>query len=428
MKSTFCRQLAINHRIYRIALLVLVFLAPSGCARAQQGYLGAAFDFMDPMSSAKYGLNFGAVVVVHVVPGSPAEKSGLRPGDLITSVDGAEMRSPDQVAKAFRAHKPGDKARAGIIHPMGDRNMALDIMVTIGKAPANYSNTWNGNAPGNRPGNGAGAAPGNSPSPGNGGQWNPAPQGGYEQQRGSTAPRGVGGGQGGQVTPAQRVQVQMAQQGPCRAAVFPGWQLAPGPNGQSADVYGPNGAHVAWGIPAVNPAMRQFYGDLYGPPDVHAAAFLAIAIQARPQYTSTENVGNYFTAHQFRAGANTGVLLYHAYPAPNGQYIISEYSAWARQGDDEMLSQAIAIMSSLQCTASIRPSQPPSAGGRRSSGSSENDTLKDYNSILGTQYVHDPSTGQTYYVSQDQMSNGQEGEGYYVGTGVNRHKLAPGLE
>lgn len=406
----------------------MLFLTASAIASAQQGYLGAAFDFMDPMSSAKYGLNFGAVVVVHVVPGSPAEQSGLRPGDLITSVDGVEMRSPDQVAKAFRAHKPGDKARAGIVHPMGDRNMSLEIMVTIGKAPANYPNTWNGNNPGNGPGNASGYVPRNSPPSGNGGQWNPAPQGGYGQQRGSTVPRGSGGGQGGMITPAQRVQVQMAQQGPCRAAVFPGWQLVPGQYGQFADVFGPNGAHVAWGITPVNPATRQVYGDLQGPPDVHTAAFLAISIQAQPQFTSTENVGNYFTAHQFRAGANAGVLLYHVYPAPMGQYIISEYFAWAQQGDAEMLSQAIAIMSSLQCTSSVRPSQPTSPGARRGGGSSENDTLKDYNSILGTQYVHDPSTGQTYHVSVDQMSNGQEGEGYYVGTGVNRHKLAPGLE
>jgi hypothetical protein len=228
----------------------------------------------------------------------------------------------------------------------------------------------------------------------------------------------------------------MVQQGPCHAAVFQGWQLVPGPNGQSADINGPNGAHVGWGITNINPAMRQYYGDMHGPPEVHIAAMISYMLQAPAQFTSTENVGNYFTAHQFRAGNNVGVVLYHVYPAPMmGQYIISEYSSWAPQGDEELLAQAEAIMTTLQCTASIRPPQPTNnepprgtSGRRRSTGSAEGDSLKDYNSILGTQYAHDPGTGTVYHLSRDQMTNGPEGEGYYVGTGVNRHMLTPGLD
>jgi hypothetical protein len=57
----------------------------------------------------------------------------------------------------------------------------------------------------------------------------------------------------------------------------------------------------------------------------------------------------------------------------------------------------------------------------------EGDSLKDYNSILGTQWAHDPGTGQVYNFDRSQMTNGPEGEGYYVGTGVNRHMLTPGM-
>ena len=87
MRSSFLRQHAISYRTIHIVFLALMFLAASAFAKAQQGYTGLSFDFMDPGASAQYGLNFGAVVVVNVVPGSPGEKSGLRLGDIITSVD-----------------------------------------------------------------------------------------------------------------------------------------------------------------------------------------------------------------------------------------------------------------------------------------------------------------------------------------------------
>jgi len=396
------RQFVMSCRIGHLVLLALLIITASTFAKAQKGYVGATFDFMDPMTSSQYGLNMGAVVVRNVVPGGPAESSGLHPGDIITSVDGVPMRSPYQVVEAFDAHKPGEKARAGIIHPMGSKHISLEIMVSIG--------SWPGNGP---------------PQPGApfaGGGPQPPP-------RGNPAWHGSDGGRGRPIT---EVQVQMAQQGPCCAAVFSGWQLVPGPNGQSADINGPNGAHVGWAITAINPAMRQYYGDMHGPPEVHVAALISSMLHAQAQFTSTENVGNFFTAHQFRAGYTAGVVVYHAYPAQMGQYIISEYFAWAQQGDAELLSQAEAMMTTLQCTASIRPPspsyEPPRGDHKRSTGSAEGDRLKDYNSILGTQYMHDPSTGRSYYVGNEQWSNGPEGEGVYVGSGIDRHKLDPGLQ
>lgn len=440
------RQFVMSCRISRLALLALIILATSAFAGAQKGYVGLSFDFMDPMTASQYGQNMGAVVVVNVVPGSPGEQSGLRLGDIITSVDGIPMRNADQVANAFRAHKPGDKANVGIIHPMGNNhNVSLEIAVMIGRAPANAPNNGQQNVgqqngpPQN--GNNSGYNPGNAPSWGNNGQWNPGAQGGGGQQRNSVQgggwqqPRGNQGGRGGGGGQPRPVQVQMVQQGPCRAAIFQGWQLLPGQNGQAADINGPNGAYVGWAIAGINPAMQQYYGDLQGPPDTHVAFMISSMTHAQTQFISTENVGNFFTAHQFQSGPSAGVVLYHVYPAPMaGQYIISEYFAWAPQGNNELLSQTEAIMTTLQCTASIRPPTPsfeprsPSPNHERSTGSAEGDRLKDYNSILGTQWMHDPNTGQPYHTGLGQITNGPDGEGVYIGSGIDRHKLAPGLE
>jgi len=61
-------------------------------------------------------------------------------------------------------------------------------------------------------------------------------------------------------------------------------------------------------------------------------------------------------------------------------------------------------------------------------GSEETDSLKDYNTTLGTQYARDPSTGTAYLLhrSGDCHRDYPDGPGYCIGTGVKRHQLIPG--
>jgi hypothetical protein len=226
------------------------------------------------------------------------------------------------------------------------------------------------------------------------------------------------------------------QHGPCRAVLPPGWQLQPGQDGQTATIAGPNGAAAAWGILGVNPAMQRNYGDLFGPPEAHAGAIVAQMLRARPQFTSSENINGFYTLHQFQAGYNAGVILYHVFPSPvQGQYIITDYFAWAPANNPELLSQAEAIMTSLSCTSQLHPQGPnhfePTSGfsGHKRSGNAESDSLKDYNSTLGTQYAHD-SAGRNYFLDRASMWSyiGPSGPGYYVGEGVNRVKLTEGLQ
>ena len=44
-----------------------------------------------------------------VASGSPAESAGLAAGDMITSVDGHSVSSPDDISSAMNSHRPGDK-------------------------------------------------------------------------------------------------------------------------------------------------------------------------------------------------------------------------------------------------------------------------------------------------------------------------------
>ena len=44
-----------------------------------------------------------------VSKGSGAEKAGLKREDIITKIDGEDVKSPDALTKKIRSHKPGDK-------------------------------------------------------------------------------------------------------------------------------------------------------------------------------------------------------------------------------------------------------------------------------------------------------------------------------
>ncbi len=51
--------------------------------------------------------------VTSVTPGSPADQVGIKPGNVIVSIDQQVVQSPDQVAEFVRRSKPGQAVRVG---------------------------------------------------------------------------------------------------------------------------------------------------------------------------------------------------------------------------------------------------------------------------------------------------------------------------
>jgi len=78
-------------------------------------------------------VNPNGAQVQTVVPGGPAEKAGLRPGDLIKSLDGQPVRDPSDLSSAIDVKKPGDKVTLQI-----ERNgLTQEIDATLGTRPKN---------------------------------------------------------------------------------------------------------------------------------------------------------------------------------------------------------------------------------------------------------------------------------------------------
>ncbi|SDH74337.1 S1C family serine protease [Nonomuraea jiangxiensis] len=74
----------------------------------------------------------GGVGVVSAEPGGGAAKAGIRPGDVIVSINGKDTLTMAQLSEVLTTLKPGDRARVGVVHPSGK---TATVTVTLGQLP-----------------------------------------------------------------------------------------------------------------------------------------------------------------------------------------------------------------------------------------------------------------------------------------------------
>lgn len=96
-------------------------------------------------------------VVSGVNPGTPAEKAGLRRGDVIVSVDDQQITSPNHLTQVISEHKPGDEVRLDV--GGGRQNPPISVVLAArGQPEAQHVYDQ-------RPSTGYSAIPGNTTPP-----------------------------------------------------------------------------------------------------------------------------------------------------------------------------------------------------------------------------------------------------------------------
>jgi S1-C subfamily serine protease len=102
-------------RRYWIALLALLFSLVSPLASAG-GRLGIAVDKVPDITAGAHSLppNTGAHVA-SVVEGGPADRAGLRQGDIILRINERPIRGPDDVAAVAETLTPGKEVPVDIL-------------------------------------------------------------------------------------------------------------------------------------------------------------------------------------------------------------------------------------------------------------------------------------------------------------------------
>ncbi len=83
--------------------------------RVARGSIGVQFNAVpNPAVARVYGVSSG-VTIADITPNGPAEKAGLKVGDTITSVNGKDVKSGDELVSDISALKPGTTAKLGYI-------------------------------------------------------------------------------------------------------------------------------------------------------------------------------------------------------------------------------------------------------------------------------------------------------------------------
>lgn len=100
--------------------------AKGGAEAFERPYLGATFENVTPQIAESLGMRRpSGAIVTEVVPGSPADTAGMRPGDVVLSVDGHPVEHPDALGYRLETAGPGKTVTFAMLSR--GRQIALDI-------------------------------------------------------------------------------------------------------------------------------------------------------------------------------------------------------------------------------------------------------------------------------------------------------------
>jgi S1-C subfamily serine protease len=84
------------------------------------GYLGVQIKNLDAGTASRLGVpSDGGVLVVGVMPGSPAARTGMRGDSVITAIDGTAVTSAGSLGLAIHSHSPGEWIRVTWVDSSG---------------------------------------------------------------------------------------------------------------------------------------------------------------------------------------------------------------------------------------------------------------------------------------------------------------------
>ncbi len=94
----------------------------------RRGLLGVNIYTVTPDIAKAYGVDeISGALISQVVPDSAADKAGLEPGDIITSVNGEKIKSATELRNAIGMQRVGAKVRLEIVRDGDTRNLTAEL-------------------------------------------------------------------------------------------------------------------------------------------------------------------------------------------------------------------------------------------------------------------------------------------------------------
>ncbi|KVP88758.1 2-alkenal reductase [Burkholderia ubonensis] len=97
-----------------------------------RGWIGVEPQDVTPEIAESFGLQQkSGAIVAGVLQGGPADKAGIKPGDILVSVNGEEITDTTKLLNVVAQIKPGATAKVHVVR----KGKELDVNVLIGKRP-----------------------------------------------------------------------------------------------------------------------------------------------------------------------------------------------------------------------------------------------------------------------------------------------------
>lgn len=120
------RKTGIANILVALCLTCGASAAPGG----ERGYFGASFGNLPASGDVRSG-----VIVKKVFAGMAAERAGLRPGEIVTQIDGVSPPDPKTAVALLAENAAGERVRLTVIDRGADGLRRATIFVTLGDEP-----------------------------------------------------------------------------------------------------------------------------------------------------------------------------------------------------------------------------------------------------------------------------------------------------
>jgi serine protease DegQ len=99
-----------------------------------RGWIGVESQEITPELASSFGLQRqSGAIIAGVVRNGPADKGGIKPGDILLSVDGQPVADTNSMLNLIAQLAPGGKAKMTVLR----KNKETTLDITVGKRPAN---------------------------------------------------------------------------------------------------------------------------------------------------------------------------------------------------------------------------------------------------------------------------------------------------
>src|SRR3989304_2666804 len=102
-------------------------------AKGGRGWLGVGIQELTEELAPQFGVKpEEGVLVGNVMPGSPAERGGLKTGDIIQEFNGAKVANVRQLQREVAQTPVGSQARVKVLR----EKQSVEVTIVLGQPPA----------------------------------------------------------------------------------------------------------------------------------------------------------------------------------------------------------------------------------------------------------------------------------------------------